>query len=70
MAIWTQSDIDRLKAMIASGAKETTFVSGDTSRKVVLHSLSDMRRLLDDMISEVSASSQPPRVIITEYSRD
>ncbi len=66
---WTQADIDRLQAVMASGAKETQFSSGDSSRKMVLHSVADMERLLASMRAEV-ASAARIRTAVVSYSRD
>ena len=65
---WTQTDIDRLQAVMASGAKETQFSSGDSSRKMVLHSINDMVRLAE-MRSEV-ATAGSMRAAVVSYSRD
>lgn len=54
---WTQTDIDKLKAAIALGAKRVRYVSGE----VEYHSLAEMRSLLADMEREVSPNSQVNR---------
>lgn len=66
---WTQADINRLQAVMASGAKETQFSSGDSSRKMVLHSINDMVRLLAEMRAEV-ANAGSMRAAVVSYSRD
>ncbi len=66
---WTQADIDRLQAVMASGAKETQFSSGDSSRKIVLHSFGDMERLLVKMRAEVESAGSM-RSAVVSHSRD
>lgn len=56
MATWTQSDIDTLKAAIASGVQTVTY-SGPPSRTVTYHSLTEMRSLLASMIQDVSTQT-------------
>lgn len=51
---WTQTDIDRLRELMATGVSETEFVSGDTKRRQRLMSLEQMQKLLADMESEVN----------------
>lgn len=58
---WTQTDLDRIEAMIATGAKESEFVSGDTRRKLVLHSLKDMLRLRDEISNALAAPAPASR---------
>lgn len=67
---WTQTDIDHLKRLMATGVRQTRFVSGDTSREQQLMSLADMQRLLADMEREVAGASAPQRFAVTEFSRD
>ena len=54
MAInWTQEDIDRLKAAIASGVLSVTY-AGPPSRSVTYQSLRDMRATLAEMNAAVT----------------
>ncbi len=50
--LWTEADINALKAAIASGALSVEY-AGPPARKITYHSLSDMRSLLADMVREV-----------------
>ena len=54
---YTQSDIDTLRAAIATGATLVRFGSGPDSREVRYRSLADMRSILADMIAEVSPNT-------------
>lgn len=56
MALWTQSDIDSLKAAVASGVLSVTY-SGPPQRTVTYHSLSEMRALLTEMVADVNAQA-------------
>lgn len=56
---WTQTEIDALKAAIASGAKSIS-VNG---RMVTYHSLAEMRQALRDMEAEVNAQSVTRRPV-------
>lgn len=51
--IWTQADIDRLKAAVSSGVVSVEY-AGPPSRKVTYHSLDDMRSLLAEMVRGVN----------------
>jgi hypothetical protein len=53
---WTQADLDRLEAAIASGAKISEFRSGDTSRKVEFRSLAEMERVAEQIRAQLSAA--------------
>jgi predicted transcriptional regulator len=61
---WTQTDIDTLKAAIASrkGAQKITF----SDRTVEFGSIDDMRKLLADMERDVTAAASTPR---TRYAQ-
>jgi hypothetical protein len=61
--IWTQTEINELKAAIASGIIEVTF-SGPPSHTVKYHSLTDMRSLLAEMTQQV-AGDAPYRLLGT-----
>jgi hypothetical protein len=54
---YSQSDIDALKAAIATGATLVKFGAGADSREVRYRSLEEMRAILADMEAELSASS-------------
>ncbi len=51
---WTQSDIDTLKAAIATGATLVRFGAGPDSREVRYRSLAEMNELLSKMEAEVN----------------
>lgn len=67
---WTQTDIDKLKRGIATGAKVIEFGSGETRRRLENRPLSELWQILAEMEAEVAGANAPPRVAITEYSRD
>lgn len=52
MALWTQSDIDSLKAAVASGVLTVTY-AGPPARSKTYQSLSEMRALLAEMVASV-----------------
>lgn len=54
---WTQADIDRLKAVIATGVKSAEFRSGDRTEKQEFQSFADMERLLARMEQDVAAAA-------------
>jgi len=51
---WTQTDIETLKAAIATGAKRVAFGSGETRREQEFRSLAEMQNTLAQMEAEVS----------------
>jgi hypothetical protein len=59
LALWTQADIDSLKAAVASGVLTVTF-DGPPRRSVTYQSLDSMRSLLASMVQEVAAASGSP----------
>lgn len=67
---YTQSDVDALKAAIASGALRVKFGSGPDSREVEYRNLSDMNATLAMMLAEVSPTTPRPRVSVVQHSRD
>jgi hypothetical protein len=67
---YTQTDIDTLKAAIATGAREVEFGAGTERRRVKYGSLADMRSVLADMQAEVSPVVAPPRVSYIRHCRD
>lgn len=56
MALWTQAEIDALKAAIASGVLSVRY-DGPPARTVTYHSLAEMRSLLASMVQDVASSS-------------
>jgi hypothetical protein len=67
---WTQIDIDRLKAAMATGAKRVKFGSGETAREQEFQSLDAMERLLTLMEDEVAGPNAVQRTAITQFTRD
>ena len=67
---YTQTDIDALKAAIATGALECEFGSGAERRKVKYRSLAEMRSILADMQAEVTPASVTSNTSFAEHSRD
>lgn len=56
MGIWTQTDIDTLKAAVASGVLQVRY-DGPPARMVQYQSLREMRELLASMVADVAAAS-------------
>jgi hypothetical protein len=56
MALWTQSDIDSLKAAVAGGVLEVRY-DGPPMRLVRYQSLSEMRSLLASMAAEATRTA-------------
>lgn len=56
MATWTQTDVDNLRAAVASGVLSVRY-DGPPGRTVVYQSLAEMRALLAEMISDVAGAS-------------
>jgi hypothetical protein len=54
--IWTQADIDTLKAAIAGGVLSVTY-NGPPSRTVTYQSLAEMRKLLGEMVADVQGAA-------------
>ncbi|MET3892792.1 ABC-type xylose transport system substrate-binding protein [Bosea sp. OAE506] len=67
---WTQTDIDRLKAAMATGARKVAFGSGETRREQEFRSLEEMERLLARMESEVLGVQAPATTAFAQHSRD
>jgi hypothetical protein len=61
VAIWTQAEIDALKAAIASGVLTVSF-DGPPRRTVQYHSLAEMRSLLSEMTRSVEGRANYRRV--------
>lgn len=64
---FTQSDIDTLKAAIATGATLVRFGSGVDSREVRYRTLQDMRDILAQMEAEVNPASVGPTRTVGAY---
>lgn len=56
MDIWTQADINELKAAVRSGVLEVEY-QGPPRRRIVYQSLSEMRALLASMAFQVGGTS-------------
>lgn len=56
MSVWTQDDVDRLKAAISGGVLSVTY-SGPPSRTVTYQNLDSMRSLLAEMIADVETTA-------------
>lgn len=52
---YTQADLDRLRASMLKGVKETSM----GGRKVVFHSLKEMRDLYDAIAAELAIANAP-----------
>lgn len=61
MPIWTQADIDRLKHALGSGVLTVTY-AGPPERSITYQSLDAMRRLLAEMVRDVSTTDAPYRL--------
>jgi hypothetical protein len=69
---YTQSDIDTLRAAIATGALEVTFGAGPDQRTVRWRTLAEMRSVLAEMETAVNGASvtPSPRVSYASHQRD
>lgn len=67
---WTQTDIDRLKAAMATGARRVEYGSGETRRVVEYRSLSEMESILKEMQDDIAGPLAPQRIAITQFTRD
>jgi hypothetical protein len=56
VAIWTQADIDALKAAVASGLLTVSY-SGPPARTITYQSLTAMRALLAEMVADVAGET-------------
>ena len=56
--IWTQADIDAIKASIRRGVLSVSFAD----RSVTYHSLKEMRALLAEMVASVSPETRSFRL--------
>lgn len=64
-SIWSQSDIDTLKAAIASGVVSVSY-AGPPARTITYQSLDQMRSLLAEMQRSVSGSTSYRRVAFSK----
>lgn len=64
---WTQTDIDALKAAIATGALKVKFGAGPDEREITYRSLADMNATLAQMQAELSPASAPPLRTVGAY---
>lgn len=68
---YSQQDIDKLKAAIATGAKRVRFGAGDNAHETEFRSLAEMKETLATMEAEVAATGGPSsRVSFVQFSRD
>lgn len=65
---WTQSDIDALRAAIASGVQSVTY-AGPPSRSITYQTLSEMRAVLAEMIAEVQGRTTYRKVAYSKGFR-
>lgn len=56
MALWTQADVDALKAAVASGVLSVEY-AGPPARRVTYHGLAEMRSLLASMQADVAQAA-------------
>lgn len=56
MPIWTQADLDTLKSAVASGVL-TVIYDGPPRRQVTYQNLTEMRRLLSEMVADVGRTA-------------
>lgn len=56
MGMWTQADVDALKAAVASGVLSVRY-DGPPSRTITYQSLSDMRALLASMQQDLARAA-------------
>lgn len=67
---WTQTDIDRLRKAISTGARRVEFGDGQTRSVQEFHSLDAMLGLLAQMEAGVAGALAPQRTALTEFTRD
>lgn len=63
--IWTQADIDKLKAAVAEGALTVSY-AGPPARMITYQSLAAMRSLLAEMVRQVNG---PPAFRRASFSK-
>lgn len=69
MALWTDADIETLKAAIASGVLSVSY-AGPPQRSVTYQNLSEMRKLLAEMVRDVKGTVTHRRVKFSKGFRD
>lgn len=67
---YTQTDLDNLKAAIATGARRVKFGAGPDSREVDYRSLDDMIATKNLIEAELSAAAPFRAVTFAEHTRD
>ena len=65
---YSQADIEKLRAAIATGAKRVRFGSGPDSREVEYRDLSEMKQVLADMLTENAGTREPNRIVGAYHS--
>jgi len=63
--IWTQADVDTLKAAIVGGVKKVVY-DGPPKREVEYQGLPEMRALLAAMVRSVASTSKSRRLVKTK----
>lgn len=66
---WTQTDIDALKAAVATGVLQVTY-AGPPSRSITYRSLPEMQSILASMEREVNGAPGYRRVAFRKGFRD
>ncbi len=56
MATWTQTDVDNLKAAVATGVLTVTY-DGPPRRSITYQTLAEMRSLLAEMTAAVASAA-------------
>lgn len=67
---FTQSDLDRLDAAIASGAKRVRFGSGADAQETEFRSLAEMNQVRERIVNAIAGGSAGPRITYAEHVRD
>jgi hypothetical protein len=68
MSVWTQEDVDTLKAAIASGVLTVAY-DGPPRRLITYQSLAEMRSLLAEMIADVAGAAGTRKTVRLATSR-
>ncbi len=66
MAIWTQGDVDTLKAAVSTGVLTVTY-DGPPRRSITYQSLDAMRSLLAEMVAQVAEAAATAGGTTTRY---
>lgn len=67
--IWTQADIDKLKAAVGSGVLTVKY-TGPPARETTYQSLAAMRSLLESMVRQVNGGQTGYRLASTRKGLD